>query len=170
MGVEIVYLSIQNHKLNAIIKDPKKYFQTLSEDQVVPSFTAQDIYGNDVSMRYSPTEPHTMLFWFAPTCPSCEDNIVFWKLIHSEYSSEMLRFLAMYAGNPDEAKEFVAEHDVKFPVICANNRFIVDSYKGHVLPQTMLIAPEGIIDGVWPGVLDGKKQDAIIALLEKLNP
>ncbi|NIO29256.1 MAG: redoxin domain-containing protein [Candidatus Latescibacteria bacterium] len=170
MGFEIIYLMVQNHRLKGIIQDPKKYFKTLTTDQNVPSFAAQDINGNDVSLRYSPTESHTMIFWFAPTCPSCEDNIAFWKLIYTEYSSENLKFLGMYVGNPGEAREFVSENSVEFPVVCATNRYIVDSYKGHVLPQTMLITPEGTIHGVWPGILDEKKQNEIIAALETLNP
>lgn len=170
MGVEIIYLIAQNYKLKSIIKDPKKYFETLSEDEIVPSFTAQDIDGNDLSLRYSPAEPYTILFWFAPTCSSCEDNIAFWKRIYRDYNSQKLRFLGMFAGNRGEARNFVSKHAIEFPVVCANHRNIVDLYKGNVLPQTVLIAPTGAIRGVWPGVLSERKEDEIIVALKAINP
>jgi peroxiredoxin len=170
MGVEIIYLVIQNHRLRAIVQDPKKYFKTLSKDEIVPSFSTQDINGSDLSLRYSPGEPFTMLFWFGPTCSSCKNNIGFWKRIHDEYSSDKLRFLGIYAGNPDEAREYVLEYGFEFPVICATHRHIVDSYKGHVLPQTVLITPEGMIQGVWPGALGEERENEILMALEALNP
>lgn len=168
MGIEIIYLIVQNYRLRSIIKDPRRYFETLSEDEIVPSFTAQDIDGNDLSIRYSPDEPYTMIAWFAPTCSSCEENIDFWKRIYGEYSSENLRILGMFAGNSGEAREYVSKHGVKFPVVCANHRNIVESYKGNVLPQTVLVAPTGVIRGVWPGVLSEKKEHEIMAALEEI--
>jgi peroxiredoxin len=169
MGIEIIYLVIQNRRLSGIISDPKKYFETLSVDEVVPSFTAQDINGNDVSVRYAPGEPHTVIFWFGPTCDYCEKNVDFWKRISSEYSSDRIRFVGMFAGNPGEAKEYVARHALEFPVVCADNSFIVDSYQGHVLPQTVLINPNGTIRDVWPGVVEEDREAAIVAVLETLN-
>lgn len=169
MGLEIVYLTVQNHKLKAIIENPEKYFKTLSKEEIVPSFAAQDINGNDVSVRYSPTEPHTMLFWFGPNCSSCQDNLAFWKHVYDKCNSERLRFLGMFVGNPDEAREFVSERGLEFPVIYANHPHIVESYKGNVLPQTILIDPEGAVRGTWPGVLGETKREEILAALETLS-
>ena len=169
MGIEIIYLAVQNHKLSGIVRDPAKFFQTLSKDEIVPSFTARDINGNNVSVRYSSGEPHTVIFWFGPSCDYCEGNVAFWKRISGEYRSGKIRFLGMFAGNPVEAKEYVGRHSIEFPVICADDRHIVDSYHGHVLPQTVVINPNGTIRDVWPGVLDENAKEAIIAVLKTLN-
>jgi peroxiredoxin len=170
MGVEIVYLVIQNRRLSATIKDPKKYFQTLSKDEVVPSFSAQDIDGNDVSVRYSPGGPYRMLFWFGPTCDYCKENVAFWERIHEDYESDRLQVLGMFAGNAIEARKYVDEHGLEFPVICADNPYIVDVYKGHVLPQTVFIDSGGTIRGVWPGILDEGMKKTIVVTLESANP
>jgi peroxiredoxin len=169
MGFEIVFLVIQNQRLRRIVRDPKKYFQTVSRDEVVPSFNAADIDGNDVSVRYGPGQPYTLLFWLGPTCDACEDNVAFWKSIYDQNDSDHLRILAMFAGNPAEAREYVARHGIEFTVVCADNRFIVDSYKGHALPQTVLIDPTGTIRGVWPGVLGEKREGEIMATVESLR-
>lgn len=169
MGIEIIYLVIQNHRLRRILEDPKQYFRTVSRDEIVPSFNAADIDGNDVSVRYAPGEPHTLLFWFGPTCDACEDNIAFWKSIYETYHSDRLRILAMFAGTPAEARDYVDEHGIEFSVVCASNRFIVDAYKGHVLPQTVLIDPAGAIRGSWPGVLGKEREGEVMATVESLR-
>jgi peroxiredoxin len=170
MGVEIVYLVVQNNRLRAIIEDPKKYFKALSQNDVVPSITAQDIEGNDVSLRYSTEAPHTLLFWFSPGCSVCEDNIGVWNGIYREFGSENLRILGMCAGTPEEAREYVAVNGVEFPVISAGDRYIMETYKGNVLPQTVAISPVGAVLGVWPGVLSRTQEDEIAALLQQLQP
>lgn len=168
MGIEIAYLMYQNQRLKSIIQDPRKYFKTLSEDEVVPSFTALDIDGNDVTIRYSPDAPYTILFWFAPTCSSCEENINFWNQISREYGSDRLRYLGMCTGSPEEAREFADEYGLEFSVICASDPFIVNTYKGNLTPQTVLISSEGSVAGVWPGVLTDDQKDMIVEVLDRL--
>jgi len=166
MGAEIIYLMYQNRKLKAIIDNPKEYFRTLSPDEMVPSFTASDIDGNDISLRYSPDAPRTLLFWFAPGCESCENNIQFWNEVYNKYSdAKKFRYLGLCAGIPDEAREYIAEYNVEFPVVCVTDRFMVEIYQGHVLPQTVLISPEGVITKVWPGTLGQDNRDEILSYL-----
>lgn len=168
MGVEIIYLMYQNHKLKSIIDNPKEYFKTLSPDEMVPSFTAYDIDGNDISLRYSPEAPRTLLFWFAPGCEPCEDNILFWNEIYNTYSEvEEFRYLGLCAGTPDEAQEYASGYDIEFPVMCVTDRYMVETYQGHVLPQTVLISPEGAIIKVWPGALEENSKGEILSYLAK---
>ena len=166
MGVEILYLMYQHNKLKAIIDNPKKYFKTLSPDEIVPSFTAYDIDGNDISLRYSPEAPRTLLLWFAPGCEPCESNIQFWNEIYNEYSNaEEFRYLGLCVGTPDEAREYINGYDIVFPVMCITDRYIVEIYQGNVLPQTVLISPEGVIIKVWPGALEENNKDEILSYL-----
>ena len=168
MGLEIVFLMYQNRKLKAVIDDPKQYFKTLAKDDTVPAIAAYDLDGNDVSLRYSAEAPHSVLFWFAPTCPSCEDNIEFWKQVYVEQKSDRLRFLGMCAGQPDEAAAFVADHEIEFPVMSVTDPYIMEAYQGNMLPQTVLISPEGTILGVWPGALDEGGRAQFLARLKQL--
>lgn len=166
MGIEIVYLMYQNQRLKAIIEDPKKYFKTLSPDDIVPSFTVIDINGNNISLKYSPEAPRTMLFWFAPGCSPCEGNMDFWNRIYREYpNSNDIRYLGFCAGTPGEAREYVSQYEIEFPVICASDPYIVETYKGNVLPQTVLISSEGAILEIWPGGLQEDQKNGIISRL-----
>ncbi|UCD93389.1 MAG: TlpA family protein disulfide reductase [Candidatus Zixiibacteriota bacterium] len=170
MGVEIVYLVIQNRRLREIIEDPKKYFKALSQNDVVPSFTARDIEGNDVSLRYSAEAPHTLLFWFSPGCSVCKENIDLWNEIHRGFSSDNLRILGMCAGSPEEAREYVAANGLEFQVMCADDPYIMETYKGNVLPQTVAISPVGAVLGVWPGAVGQTQEKEIMAIVQQLQP
>ncbi len=170
MGVEILYLMVQNRKLSSIIEDPKKYFNVLSQKEVVPSITAMDINGNEISLRYSSDAPYTLLFWFSSGCEACDDNLIFWKSIYDEFNSEKIRCIGMCVDAPEEAKEFTDQYGLEFPVICARDQYILESYKGNVLPQTVLISPVGTVLGVWPGALEKGQQGKITALLRQFQP
>ena len=169
MGVEILYLAWQNQQLTAMIRDPKQVFKTLDSGDRVPSLVAEDLDGNEVNLRYGDGEPHTLLFWFSPSCESCEANLDFWNVLYSDNQKGTVRFLGFCACSPDEAYGIVEEEALGFPVVCALDPFIVDSYKGNVLPQTVLIAPDGTIRKVWPGSLLEGQREEIVSALESLN-
>ena len=170
MGVEIVYLVYQNQQLQSIIKDPTKYFTTVAEKQTVPSITVLDIDGNDIYLRYSPEGPFTVLFWFSPGCSVCDQNYPFWEKIYTETPHDRIRFYGMCVGYPDEAEAYVREHDLPFPVVSVTEPFILEQYGGNLLPQTMLIAPEGIVLDSWPGLLEKDQEDKILSFLKQFNP
>jgi peroxiredoxin len=169
MGAEIIYLVCRNRELQSIIDDPRNLFTTLTQDDIVPAISAQDIYGRDISLRYYAGAPYTLLLWFGPTCKSCGENIGVWNRIFRERDSTSLRVIGMCAGNPDEARNYVEEYGLEFPVISARDRHIVEVYKGNVLPQTVVVSPEGKILGVWPGALDFAREEEVIGFLGELE-
>jgi peroxiredoxin len=77
--------------------------------------------------------------------------------------------LGMFIGNPGSGRQFADNHEMEFPVICATQRYLVDMYKGHILPQTMLVTPEGAIKGIWPGILDEQAEMEITAILKTIH-
>lgn len=169
MGFEIIYLMHQNRRLRKIIEDPTRYIETLKQDDVVPPFSAQDINGNAISLQYAPTQPHTLLLWFSPTCSACEENLYFWNDLYRDYNSNRVRFLGMCAGDPEQARTMVADYNLRFPVIYLNDPSLVETYKGNVLPQTVFISPEGAIREVWPGSLREEQKEDIITVLAQLD-
>lgn len=163
MGIEIVYITIQNQKLKSILNDPKRYFNTLTKEDVVPSITAVDINGEEINLRYSLEAPPTLLFWFSPGCSVCEGNFEFWNRIFMESDEEHIRCLGMCIGTPEEAKDFCDENGLAFPVICVSDAYILESYKGNVIPQTVLISPTGTVLGAWPGLLEKEQEGKILS-------
>ncbi len=170
MGVEIVYLIIQNRRLQALLADPKSYFQTLVSKDVVPSFTAADLDGREVDVRYGPGSPATLIFLFSPGCSSCEGNLETWNDLTREYAGVSLRCLGFCSGGLEETRAFVVENGITFPVICVDNPFIIEAYKGNILPQTVLVSPEGQVLRAWPGILGPQDIEAVRAALGGPQP
>ncbi|MBN1212893.1 MAG: redoxin domain-containing protein [candidate division Zixibacteria bacterium] len=168
LALEVFYLVCQNRKLRAMIANMPQ-LTPLAEGDRVPLLRAQDIDSQLVTLNYGPTEPLTVLFWFSATCSYCADNFEFWNRLYLEYDSDKLRFLGVCACDPDDARMLKEEYRLEFPVICVNEPYIISTYRGNVLPQTVLISPLGVIDGAWPGSLTNEQIDEILTALADIN-
>ncbi len=168
MGAEIMYLIVQNRRLQAMLDDPLQYLQTLQPDQTVPSIRGADINGEDISLQYSATEPYTLLTWFSPGCGACKENFAYWNLLREKFPPDRMRMIGFCAGTIDEARQVVQEYALTYPVMSVTDRFLVDSYKGNLLPQTVLINPSGQVTQVWPGELLLSQREQMEATLAGL--
>jgi peroxiredoxin len=169
MGIEIIYLAQQNRKLRAIAANPRQYFQPLEHGDIVPPLTAEDLDGNAVSLDYSPAAPHTLLLWFSTTCSSCEENLHFWNDLYRSFHSSKIRIVGVSADNPAESRTVVADFGLEFPVICISDGSLVEAYKANTLPQTVMISPQGVIQGVWPGPLLQEQRESVINALAQAD-
>ncbi len=168
LAIEVLYLVYQNRQLRAMINNLPQ-FTPLTRGEKVPALRAQDIDGRLVTLNYSPVQPRTLLFWFSPDCAYCKDNFNFWNRLFLDRESDSLRFLGVCACDTDEARLLVDEYRMEFPVICVNEPYIISTYRGNVLPQTVLIGPDGLIMGAWPGSLTDSQIDEILTALAEIN-
>lgn len=159
MGVEILLLVKENQRLRQALTRPRGPFEVLNPKDKVPSLIGVDLKGDEFSLQY-PSSRSTILFWFSSTCPSCEHNLEFWKEIYQKHKSEKLRVFGVTHSGEEKIEEFVHKFRVEFPVLVVSDFSILDQYKVEVIPQTMLIDGDGIVQKVWPGPLseDYKKE------------
>ena len=165
MGAEILYLIVQNRRLVRLLEAASHSFETLSEGATVRSLDARDINGIDVNLNYGESEPRTLLMWFSPTCASCEANQEFWNELYRDNKSEDLCFLGICACDPEEATWAASEYDLQFTIMSTSDPSTIEDYKGNVLPQTILISPQGKVQRVWPGSLTTEQKDEILTAL-----
>ncbi|MBK7142316.1 MAG: TlpA family protein disulfide reductase [bacterium] len=168
MGVEILYLVAQNHRLQAMLDDPLQFMQTLQPDQSVPAIRGQDIAGSDVSLQYGPDQPYTLLTWFSASCSACKGNFGYWNELYGKYGSERMRMIGFCGGTLEEARATAQEQAISYPVMSVTDQFLVEAYKGNLLPQTVLINPTGQVTQVWPGELTLSMLEQIDAQLAGL--
>lgn len=170
MGVEIVYLVYQNRQLHLMLEDPSRFFEkTLQAGQTVPAIRAEDVNGKDLALSYSSDSPFTLVLWFSPTCSSCEDNFGLWKDVDRLRIADKLRIVGFCSCTATEGRTVVAEKGLEFPVLAATDQSIVDLYKGNLLPQTILISPEGAIRRVWPGAMLESQKKELLSELKSLD-
>jgi peroxiredoxin len=152
MGVEIFLLVQENRKLRAALHAPRGPFKILNPEEKVPSFVGMDLTGQEVKVEY-PSSQRTVLFWFSAACPSCENNLEFWKEIYQKHHSEKLRFIGVTSAGEGKAEEFVKKFQLEFPVLIVSDLSLLEKYKVEVIPQTMFIDNNGVVLKVWPGPL-----------------
>ena len=168
LSAEVLYLAYQNRQMQAVINNLPQ-FTTLNEGDRVPGLKAQDIDGRPVDLKYGTGQPFTVMFWFSPTCSYCAENMSFWNQLYYENDSDRVRVIGVCACDPDEAGILTEEHQLAFPVVCINEPYLLNVYHGNVLPQTLLITPDGYIGGAWPGALTNEQIDEIFTALAELN-
>ncbi len=164
MGVEIFLLVQENQKLRKALDRPRGSFKILNPEEKVPSLIGINLDGEEFKIEY-PSSKKTVLFWFSSACPSCEHNIKFWKEIYQKHSSEKLRFLGVTHSGEEKTEEFVKKFQLEFPVLIVSDFSLLDQYKVEVIPQTMLIDTNGVVQKVWPGpLLDNYKKEIELML------
>jgi peroxiredoxin len=168
MGVEILLLVQENQKLRKALSRPGGPFEVLGPGEKVPSLFGINLEGGELEVEY-PSKQRTVLLWFSPACPSCEENLEFWKELYHNYSLENLRFIGVTDFGKDKTAEFVQKNQLEFPILVVSNLSLLDQYKVEVIPQTMLIDTNGIVQKVWAGPLTGKNKKEIEGMLLSSN-
>jgi peroxiredoxin len=152
MGVEILLLVQENRELRVALKAPGGSLKILNPKEKVPPLSGIDQKGEKVKVEY-PSSKKTVLFWFSVECPSCEYNLEFWKQIYHKHSSGMLRFFGVTSSEEDKTEEFIKKFQLEFPVLVLSDFSLLEKYRVEVIPQTMLIDTNGVVQKVWPGSL-----------------
>ena len=152
MGVEILFLVQENKKLREALSHSRGPVKILSPKENVPSLAGVNLKGEEFKLSY-PSSEITVLFFFSPDCPACEENLDFWKKLYQNHSSEKLRIFGATNSDRDKTEEFVKKFQLPFPVIIVSDLSLLDKYKVEVVPQTMLIDTSGTVQKVWPGPL-----------------
>lgn len=169
MAVEILYLIKENHRLQGIVAESSAMFNTLQSQQRVPSVEGEDVQGARAELRYSPTAPHTLLLLFSPDCGPCQENGAFWQSLTAAPAGDSLRYFGLCVGDPTECAGYTAEHGLSFPVIAVTDERLAAAYNGHVLPQTAIMSPEGIVLRIWPGALGQEQRQEVTSELERFR-
>jgi len=169
MAVEILYLIRENHRLQGIVAESSVLYNTLQARQRVPSVEGEDVQGARAELRYSSTAPHTLLMLFSPDCGPCQENAAFWQSLTAVPAGDSLRYFGLCVGGPSACAGYAAEHGLTFPVMAVTDERLAAAYNGHVLPQTAIVSPEGIVLRTWPGALGQEQQQEVTGELERFR-
>jgi peroxiredoxin len=142
----------ENRELRLALRVPREPLKVLNPKEKVPPLVGIDQKGEEIKVEY-PSSKKTVLFWFSTDCSSCEDNLEFWRQIYQKYNSGMLRFFGVTTSERDKTEEFVKKSQLEFPVLILSDFSLLEKYRVEVIPQTMLIDTNGVVQKVWPGTL-----------------
>ena len=147
LGVNVL-LTRKVSSLKAYIALMKSEGQLVKGDRV-PSFTAKDPRGQTAVMDYGGTDLPTVVFVITPTCGWCTKNMMNVRTL-AEKAGKRYRFVA-FSLSPNNLADYVAKHQLQFPVYTDLPLVPIRDYKLGGTPETFVVSPEGEVLKVWSG-------------------
>ena len=163
--VVMAMLVLQNRNLKSRLAELESGTATgaaprLEVGDTVEGFTLASLEGLDKSLKFSPGDPETLLFFFSPDCPACETNFANWQTIDRSVD-EARRTVFVSTLAEDRTREYLAGKGLRGEVLLGN-RDVLDRYKVSLIPTTVQVAAEGVVRGVWVGVLSDSVTEQLI--------
>lgn len=143
--------------------------QAAMEAQVLglyrPEFTLPDLDGQQRSITEWDGKVVALNFW-ATWCPPCLKEVPEFVSLQEKYRAQGLQFIGIALQKPEEVREFVAEHEVNYPILAGELEVIklAEAYGNNIgaLPYTVIIDRNGQIAHVKPGILPTEEAESII--------
>jgi thiol-disulfide isomerase/thioredoxin len=131
---------------------------------LAPPFALPALSGGRVSLSDYTGSVVLVNFW-ATWCPPCREEMPFFGRLRERYAAQGFEVLAIATDeNPERTvPAFVAEFDIKFPVLLATPE-VVRAYDLIGLPSTYIVSREGRVVEVLVG---GQPLEVFDALVRK---
>jgi peroxiredoxin len=127
----------------------------------VPALAGLDSEGRQLVFDYGSDPRKTLLLVFSPRCPYCTKNMPNWNALTLGLDEKEFRVVAV-STVPDGVKEYAEKHGLNnIPVITTPDPKDKVAYEMNVTPQTVLIGPDGTVEKVWTGLIQGAERDDI---------
>jgi peroxiredoxin len=119
----------------------------------VPAITAKRVNGTIETIGYFSSDRPTVLYVFTPSCSWCERNLENIKAL-IEFKGAEYRFVGLSLSGKDISSYLVAKRLV-LATYTDLPRDILETYKLHGTPQTIVISPQGRVIQNWAGAYVG---------------
>ena len=114
--------------------------------------TLSDLDGTETRLAFDTPDTEALLLFFSPECPACDTNFVNWIWIEEAQRHENRRIVFISTVEVEQTQEYIADKELQSDVLVAD-RSTLDSYKIFQVPTTVLVGPDGVVSGVWAGIL-----------------
>jgi len=131
-----------------------------------PSFTVRDLAGQTISLAAWQGKPVILRFW-STDCKYCRADTPIFNAYFDKYKERGLQVVYI-SRNPDEktVRDFVADLDIRFPVVIDTTGELAARYHVKVDPQTIVIDPQQkIVAAILGGVSEAELQKMLGAYL-----
>lgn len=124
----------------------------LETGDVVEPFTLLSLGGKATRLEYSEPDSETLLLFFSPDCPACNKNFANWQRIEQSEGAANRRVVFISTAAKEKTREYVASKELRGEVVIGN-RELLARYKVSRIPTTIQVGAEGVVLGIWVGVL-----------------
>lgn len=126
-----------------------------------PEFTLTTLDGSTVALADLNGQAVLVNIW-ASWCLPCRAEMPAMQAMYEEYASQGFTILAVNATSQDsqsQAADFVAEHNLTFPILLDIDGQVSEQYQVSALPSSFFILPDGTIQEV---VIGGPMAEALL--------
>ena len=160
LGGMNVLLMVQNLKLRALLDEsaPKR----LKAGEVLTPFTAHDLDGASIDVKYGHDSPKRVLLFFSPRCRYSGAQFVSWIPIIQNALAKKTEVLlvTMDTEQKSEINNFLESVNCPprsegFKVVLIN-KTVGEAYKFSVTPTTVVVSNEGVVQNAWNGLVNSE--------------
>ncbi len=121
-----------------------------------PDFTLQATDGTQYRLSDLRGHPVLINFW-ATWCGPCREEMpAFEAEYHARTDAGLIVLAVNVREGPNLVGGFIKRLGVTFPVLLDPSGSVSDRYRVHALPTTVLVTPDGVIDGIRTGAYTKK--------------
>ncbi|MFM8320672.1 MAG: redoxin domain-containing protein [Chloroflexota bacterium] len=137
---------------------------------LAPEFTLNDLDGQPVELAGLRGKAVLVNVW-ASWCGPCRAEMPAMQRVYQDYRERGLVILGVNAANqdnPDQARSFIAEQGLTFPILLDERGQVSELYAVRSLPTSFFIDPQGMIQEV---IIGGPMSEALLRIrVEALLP
>lgn len=118
-----------------------------------PDFTLQLATGETVSLSDYRGTPVVLNFW-ATWCPPCRAEIPHFQSASQKYNGQVAILGVNDGEAPSKVNDFIREYNMTYPVFLDTSHAVSIDYRVTALPTTIFINADGVIEELFPGIIN----------------
>ena len=135
---------------------------------VAPSFTLTRLDGELFDFAEENRERPVFIYFWASWCVPCQTEAPVIEALWPQYRDRGYVFLGVNMWDqPEDARRFVNEYRLSFPVVADEARAVYVEYGVQGLPTAFFVAPGGAVRAQFTGPLD---EGTLRGLLDEIAP
>jgi len=119
----------------------------------VEGFSYRQLDGATYRLDYSDARKAHLLFVLSTTCPFCQKSLPNIQEMFDLHKTGSCDLLAVSIHDLLLTAQFAAERKIGFRLVSAPDEQFSRNYKIGVVPTTILVRGDGVVDRVWEGEL-----------------
>ena len=116
------------------------------------------------TLNYGDSRSDFLLFVFSTTCPFCEKTWPNWEKLAEAYAGSRVQVIGISMHGLELTKAYVDLKKPSFDVLLADTVF-ARVYGISGVPETILVRGDGVVAGIWTGILADEHLEAVANLL-----
>lgn len=116
----------------------------LQSNTVAPTLSAPALDGKTYQIPTANNNKRTLIYFFAPWCKVCDFSIGNLNILRAQFDESELDIIivALAWDSQVEVEEFIARHDLDFPVLLGNQQW-QEKYKVQGFPSYYVLDEQG---------------------------